>query len=211
MRAVTLVILLTAVVVVALVGGVPQRADVERWLGGVGPAAPALFVLLYAVITLFPVPKNLLSMLGGLIFGMWWGLILVWGAAVLGAVTAFLIGRWLGRDAVEELTGARVARIDELLARHGLLSIIAVRLVPVLPFTVINYSAGLTAVPFSAYLLGTGVGMVPGTVAYVALGAYATDLGSWQIITAVTALIVLTVAGVVAVRLGRGTPTEKAT
>ncbi len=211
MRAVILVVLLTAVVVVALLGGVPQRADVERWLAGVGPAAPALFVLLYAVITLFPVPKNLLSILGGLLFGMWWGLILVWGAAVLGAVAAFLIGRGLGRAAVEELTGARVARVDDVLSRHGLLSIIAVRLVPVLPFTVINYSAGLTAVPFSAYLLGTGVGMIPGTIAYVAIGAYATDLGSWQITAAATALILLTVAGVVAARLRRGTPTESPT
>ncbi len=210
-RAVMLVVLLTAVVVVALVGGVPQRADVERWLTGVGPAAPALFIILYAVISLFPVPKNVLSLLGGLLFGMWWGLILVWGGAVLGAVAAFWLGRGLGREAVEGLIGTRVARVDDVLARHGLFSIIAVRLVPVLPFTVINYSAGLTAVPFSAYLVGTGVGMIPGTLAYVALGAYATDLGSWQIIAAATALIVLTVAGVVAARLWRGMSTAKPT
>ncbi len=153
-------------------------------------------------------PKNLLGILGGLLFGMALGLLLVWGAAMLGAMAAFVIGRALGREAVEQMTGARVARVDEALARHGLLSVIAVRLVPVLPFTAINYSAGLTGLPYRAYLLGTAVGILPGTVAYVALGAYATDLSSWPIVAAVTALIVLTVAGVVAARLWRKPRTE---
>lgn len=209
-RAMILVVVLGAAVFVALIDGVPERVQIKGWMDGAGSLAPAAFVALYAVTTLFPVPKNVLSVLAGLMFGMAWGLILVWGAAMLGAVVAFALGRALGREAVEALTGARVARVDEVLARHGLLSIIGVRLVPVLPFTVINYSAGLTAVPFSAYLLGTAVGIVPGTVAFVALGAYSTDLGSWPIIAAVTALILLTVGGVVAARRWRS-PTKDPT
>lgn len=197
-RAIALAVVLTAVIVIAVVDGVPSRTQIEGWLDEAGPGAPAVFVLLYAVTTLFPVPKNVLSVLAGLMFGMVWGLILVWGAAMLGAVAAFALGRALGREAVEQLTGARVARVDAVLARHGLLSVIGVRLVPVLPFTAINYSAGLTGLPFSAYLFGTAVGIVPGTVAFVALGAYSTDLGSWPIITAVTVLILLTVGGVLA-------------
>lgn len=208
MRLVSFVVLLVLVVSVAAVGGLPHRDQIEGWVDAAGPAAPAAFVLLYAVITLFPVPKNLLGILGGLLFGMALGLLLVWGAAMLGAMAAFVIGRALGREAVEQMTGARVARVDEALARHGLLSVIAVRLVPVLPFTAINYSAGLTGLPYRAYLLGTAVGILPGTVAYVALGAYATDLSSWPIVAAVTALIVLTVAGVVAARLWRKPRTE---
>lgn len=208
MRAVTLVVLLAAVVVVAIAGGLPHQAEIEGWLASAGPAAPILFVILYAAITLFPVPKNLLGVLGGLLFGMGWGLLLVWGAAMVGAAAAFWIGRVLGREAVEQLTGARVSGVDELLRRHGLLSVIAVRLVPVLPFTAINYSAGLTAVSVRAYLVGTAIGILPGTVAYVALGAYMTDLGSWPIIAAVTVLVALSVGGVLAARQWRQGRTE---
>lgn len=199
----TLGLLLVLVVVVEFVGGVPTRAEVEAWVNQAGPLAPVYFLVIYAFTTLFPVPKNLLSVLAGLLFGMWWGLALVWVAAMVGAVTAFAIGRLLGREAVEQLTGARVASIDQILGRHGVVSMIGVRLIPVLPFTVINYTAGLTGLPLRAYVAGTAIGIIPGTVAFVALGAYSTDLGSWPIITAVSALIVLTVGGVVGARLWR--------
>lgn len=210
LRAVTLLVLLVVVVVVAVVGGAPQRGQVEGWLTAAGPGAPLVFVLVYALSTLFPVPKNVLSILAGLLFGMGWGLVLVWAAAVLGAVTAYQLGRSLGREAVEALTGARVAKVDEVLARHGLLSIIAVRLVPVLPFTAINYAAGLTAVTFPAYLLGTALGIIPGTIAYVALGAYATELSSWPFVAAAVTLLLLSVGGVVVARRWRARPGKTA-
>lgn len=88
-----------------------------------------------------------------------------------------MLGRALGRDAVERFTGARVAAIDDLLARRGLLAVLGVRLVPVVPFTAINYVAGLTAVRRRDYALGTALGIIPGTVAYVALGAFGLELG----------------------------------
>lgn len=202
---------LALVVIIEIVGGVPTRVEVERWVDQAGPFAPAFFVLIYAFTTLFPVPKNLLSVLAGLVFGMWLGLALVWVAAMLGAVAAFGIGRVLGREAVEQLTGARVATVDDVLTRHGTVSVIGVRLVPVLPFTAINYTAGLTGLPIRAYVIGTAIGIIPGTVAFVALGAYSTNLGSWPIIGAVTALIVLTVGGVVAARMWRRKSTTVAT
>ncbi len=199
----TLGALLVLVVVVEVVGGVPTRAEIEGWVDQAGPLAPLFFLVIYAFTTLFPVPKNLLSVAAGLLFGMGWGLALVWGGAMVGALAAFAIGRLLGREAVEQLTGARVAAIDDILNRHGLLSVIGVRLIPVLPFTAINYTAGLTGLPLRAYVVGTAVGIIPGTVAFVALGAYSTDLGSWPIIAAISALIVLTVGGVVGARLWR--------
>jgi len=210
LRAVTLTVLLVVVVLVAVVGGAPQRGQIEGWLTAAGPVAPLVFLLVYALSTLFPVPKNVLSILAGLLFGMGWGLVLVWAAAVLGAVTAYQLGRSLGREAVEALTGARLAKLDDVLARHGLLSIIAVRLVPVLPFTAINYAAGLTAVTFPAYLLGTALGIIPGTIAYVALGAYATELSSWPFVAAAVTLLLLSVGGVIAARRWRARPGKTA-
>ncbi len=123
------------------------------------------------------------------------GVALVLVAALLGAVGAFGLGRVLGRDAVERLTGARVARLDGLLRRRGLIAVIGMRLIPVLPFTAINYAAGLTAVRIRDYVIGTAVGIVPGTVAFVALGAYGSSPGSWPFILAVIALVGLTAGG----------------
>lgn len=104
----------------------------------------AVVVGLYAVATLAPVPKNVLSAAAGLLFGLLEGVLLVWLAALSGALIAFALGRSLGREAVERLTGARMARVDALLGRRGLLAVLGARLLPGLPFTAVNYGAGLT-------------------------------------------------------------------
>ena len=120
------------------------------------------FILGYAALTLAPVPKNVLSAAAGLVFGFAGGIAVVFIAAVLGSVAAFWLGRWLGREAVETLTGARVKKVDELLRRRGLAAMIGVRLVPVLPFTAINYTAGLTSIRWWPYFLGTAIGILLG-------------------------------------------------
>jgi uncharacterized membrane protein YdjX (TVP38/TMEM64 family) len=169
-----------------------------------GPAAPVLFVLGYAGLTLVPAPKNLLSALGGALFGLGTGLVVVWVAAMVGALTAFLIARGLGVRAVAWLSGRHRTRAQMLLERHGLASVVAVRLVPVAPFTVVNYAAGLAGVRTRDYVLGTGVGIVPGTLAYVAAGAYALQ-SPWRMAVAGAALLLLVlVGGHWARRLARG-------
>jgi uncharacterized membrane protein YdjX (TVP38/TMEM64 family) len=195
---VRLVVLASVLVVAAVVAasvGLPDAAQLRADIAAMGPAAPAVFVLLYALVTLVPLPKNVLSVIAGLFFGLTEGTVIVLLGALLGALTAFGLGRVLGREAVERLTGRRVARVDGLLSRHGLLAVLAVRLVPVLPFTAINYAAGLTAVRNRDYLVGTALGIIPGTIAYVSLGAYGTSPGSWPFTVAVLALVALTAGG----------------
>ncbi|MDK3257367.1 TVP38/TMEM64 family protein [Blastococcus capsensis] len=199
-RLTLLVLVVTLGAVVAALVGLPDAEQLRADVAAMGRAAPALFILLYAVATLAPLPKNVLSAAAGLLFGLVEGLVVVLLGALLGALAAFALGRALGRDAVERLTGARVARVDALLGRYGLLAVLGVRLVPVLPFTAINYAAGLTAVRIRDYVIGTALGIIPGTVAYVALGAYGTSPGSWPFVVAVLALVVLTAGGAVAAR-----------
>jgi uncharacterized membrane protein YdjX (TVP38/TMEM64 family) len=195
------VLLLGAAAVAAATVGVP---DLDQLRTDVADAGPVWFALVYAVATLAPLPKNMLSVAAGLVFGLVAGVVLVLVAAVLGATVAFGLGRVLGREAVERFTGARVARIDAAVRRRGLIAVIGLRLVPVLPFTAINYAAGLTAVRVRDYLLGTAVGIVPGTVAYVALGAYGSTPGEWPFIVAVVLLVALSAGGAVLVRRRRG-------
>jgi uncharacterized membrane protein YdjX (TVP38/TMEM64 family) len=187
--------LLVVLVAAAVVVGVPDADVLRAQVAGLGPVAPVVFVLLYAAVTLLPLPKNVITAVAGLLFGLVDGVLLVLPGAMLGALAAFGLGRWLGRDAVERFTGTRVARVDALLARRGLVAILVSRLVPVLPFTGINYAAGLTAIRLRDFVLGTAIGIVPGTVAYVALGAYGTSPTSWPFVTAVVALLVLSLGG----------------
>lgn len=203
LRAGALILILGVAITVAVVVGLPDVAALRADIAAAGPIAPAAFVLAYALATLAPVPKSVLSAIAGLLFGLVAGIVLVLVAAMLGALAAFLLGRVLGRGAVQRFTGARVARVDELLSRRGLIAVIGLRLVPVVPFTAINYTAGLTGVRLRDFTLGTAVGILPGTVAYVTLGTYGSAPGSWPFILSAAALGLLTAAGVVAARRSR--------
>lgn len=170
-----------------------------------GPLGAVAFIVGYALLCLLPAPKAVLTALGGALYGLWLGALLSWVAAMTGAVVAFGLGRALGRGAVDSLTGGRVARADRMLTEHGLGAVVAARLVPVVPFTAINYSAGLTGVKWRHYLVGSALGMVPGSLAYAALGAWGTD--PWGIFAGLAALVVLVVVGtLVARRLVAGDP-----
>ena len=202
-----LVLLLAAGVVVALVAPVSDRDALVSALGDDAPN-PWLFGLLYAAATLAPVPKNVLSAAAGFVFGLGPGGLLVWGAALCGAATAFWLGRALGRDGVERLARGHLARVDVLVDRYGGWAVLGLRLVPVVPFTALNYGSGLTSLSFRTYLLATAVGIVPGTVAYVALGAYGTDPGSPPFLVAAGALLTLSVCGLLLARRHRHRPPD---
>lgn len=191
----------TVFVAVAILVGIylplPSPDEIRASAGEAGWPGAVGFVVAYGLITLTPVPKNVVGIAGGVIWGFALGSLMVYVGALIGAALAFLIGRALGRESVERFTGARVERVDDVLRRRGLLSIIGVRLIPILPFTVINYTASLTAVRRRDYALGTAVGIVPGTLAYVAIGAFGLEPGA-GVYVALGVLGVLTLAGVVA-------------
>lgn len=188
-----LVAVLLAVFVVEQLRGWDDVRLLRERVDSAGPWGAVVFVAGYAVLCLLPTPKALITALGGVLFGWWLGALLSWVAALLGAAAAFGLGRALGRDAVDRLTRGRIERADQLLADHGFGAVLAARLTPVLPFTVINYAAGLTGVKWRRYALGSALGMVPGSLAYSALGAWGTD--PWGIFAGVAVLVALVVLG----------------
>jgi uncharacterized membrane protein YdjX (TVP38/TMEM64 family) len=162
------------------------------WMGGIGFAAS------YAAISLSPLPKTVFTLAAGAIFGVAEAIPVVVGGAVAGAVCAFFIGRVLGRDVVRRLTGQRMERLDDLLERRGLWALLVARLVPLVPFTAINYAAGLTRLPLLTFVFATIIGILPATTAYVTVGAYGGQPGSWPFLAAIASLVLLTAAGLVA-------------
>lgn len=197
-----LLVLVAAATFAVLVFPLPPVGQIRSFFAGTGWWGPVVFMLAYAALTLAPLPKSVLSIAAGLVFGLGAGTVFVYVAAMLGSVAAFWLGRWLGREAVEKFTGTRVEKVDRLLRRRGLAAMIGVRLVPVLPFTAINYAAGLTSIGWWHYFLGTAIGILPGTVSYVALGAFGLTPG-WQLDLALGTLGVLTVSGLLVAMLRR--------
>ncbi len=201
-----LIILATLLVsagVAAAVVGVPESEEIRQQVDDAGLWAPVAFIGIYALLTLLPLPKNVFSGIAGVLFGLTWGVTVVMAAALLGAAAAFALSRVLGRDGVERITGQRVERVDALLSRRGVLAVVVIRLIPVLPFTAINYIAGLTSVRTRDYAIGTTLGILPGTVSFVALGAYGTHPGSWPFVVSVVALVILTLGGLLVARRTR--------
>jgi uncharacterized membrane protein YdjX (TVP38/TMEM64 family) len=180
--------------------GVPPVEQIRAWVAGAGWAGPLLFAALYAGLTLTPAPIGVLSVGAGVLFGLPVGLTAVMAGALAGSTIAFGLSRALGRSAVQQIGGDRLARLDTLLRRRGLLAVVGVRLVPLLPFTALNYACGLSAVRTTDYLLGTAIGILPGAAAYVTIGAYGASPGSTPFLLAVCALGVLTIAGIVITR-----------
>ena len=145
------------------------------WVGQLGPWGPVIFIGLYIVATVLFVPGSALTLGAGALFGVAWGSVYVSIGATLGATAAFLVGRYLARNAIaKKIEGnARFAAIDKAVANEGWKIVGLTRLSPVFPFTLLNYAFGITQVKLSHYVLASWVGMMPGTVMYVYVGSLA--------------------------------------
>ena len=135
----------------------------------------AFFALYVAVASLSLPGAAILTLAGGGIFGFSWGLLLVSFASTLGATVSFLSARFVLRDSVQARFGARLAGINQGVARDGALYLFSLRLIPVLPFFVINLAMGLTPLPAWTFYWVSQLGMLAGTAVYVNAG---TELAS---------------------------------
>ncbi|HLM05567.1 MAG TPA: VTT domain-containing protein [Blastococcus sp.] len=181
LRAGLLAVLIGVGAVVALSVDLPDVSVVRGWLAGAGPAGWAALVAGVALVLLTPVPRTAVSVLVGLVTGFAAGLAVALAGGVLAAAVAFGLSRALGRPAVTRLGGRRVEQVDRLLRGRGFVAVLTGRLVPMVPFVVLSYAAGLTAVRLGPYLLATALGMLPSTVVQVGLGASAGTFDPWTL------------------------------
>ena len=134
---------------------------------GAHPGVMLAFVGLYGLAVTLGVPGTLLTVLGGTAFGLWPGIPLSLGGALLGAALAFAVGRGLGREYVQRRFGGAAARLGAL-ERPGaaFVTFFRARLIPFLPFAAINFAAGLTPARIGPFLAGTLAGILPSTFAW---------------------------------------------
>ena len=139
----------------------------------------AIYFLIYVAVTAFSLPgAAVMTLAGGAVFGLVWGVLLVSFASTLGATLAFLISRFVLRDMVRRRFGARLSTIDRGIAKDGAFYLFALRLVPVFPFFVINLLMGLTALGTTTFWWVSQLGMLPGTLVYVNAGRHLAQIRS---------------------------------
>lgn len=136
--------------------------DALKWYGQA--FGPVLATLGFAAALTLAVPLTFLTLVTLVAFGPIQGFFISIAAAALGAAVTFLLGKILGHEIVRRLGGTRVNLVSERLSRRGILAVVAVRMVPVAPFAIVNMIAGATHLSLRDMLLGTVVGMTPGTL-----------------------------------------------
>ncbi|WP_249265943.1 MULTISPECIES: TVP38/TMEM64 family protein [unclassified Pseudonocardia] len=169
-----LVLLASLVVLVARAYGVsvvPQFGEVRRVVEASGPWGPVVFVLLQVLLNVPPFPRTVFTVSAGVLFGAVSGTLLTLVATALAAIVAFLLVRVTGgRMVARWAEHPRAVWVRPRLDHHGTLAVTSLRLIPMVPFAAMNYLAGLSAVRFWPYLVGTILGSAPSTIAMVALG-----------------------------------------
>jgi uncharacterized membrane protein YdjX (TVP38/TMEM64 family) len=156
-----------------------QLARCELWCHEHPVAFTLGFALVFAALSAFTLPGcSVLSLMAGPLFGAVFGTLLVGVASTLGATASFLAARHLVRPAAQARFGYRLQPIEAFLARHGSWSLFMLRLVPVVPFPVLNPMLGITRMPLRAFLMPSLAGLTLGTVPYVWLGLSAQRIGS---------------------------------
>ncbi|MEM6445963.1 MAG: TVP38/TMEM64 family protein [Cyanobacteria bacterium P01_D01_bin.123] len=148
-----------------------DATTLQGWVRATGLWAPLVYVAAYVIATLLVLPSTVLNLSGGALFGPWMGTLLTSGGAIVAAIVAFIFARTLGREAIARRLAGRWQAMDAEVRRGGVFYMFAVRLVPVMPYGLVNFAAGLTSISLKDYVVGTSLGTVPSVLPFVLLGS----------------------------------------
>jgi uncharacterized membrane protein YdjX (TVP38/TMEM64 family) len=164
--------------------------EIRHWILSFGWFAPFLYIILYTLRPVILFPASILSFTGGLAFGSIWGSLFTLIGATTGAILSFFIARKLGKNLAKKEWTGKSAIIQKQLEEKGFFYVLLLRLIPIVNFDMISYLAGASKVHFRAFLFGTIIGIVPGTIAYNFLGASFVD-GDWVTIALALVIFIL--------------------
>jgi len=169
-RFIAILAAIVILIAVAVLVPLPTAVQLRDWATSVGPWFPLAFLAAHIVVTVFPFPRTVFTLAAGLLFGPYLGVPLAVLASTLSAVIALLLVRAAGWQLSRLIRHPRVDSLDARLRERGWPAIVSMRMIPAVPFSVVNYAAGASAVRVLPYTLATFVGLLPGTAAVVILG-----------------------------------------
>lgn len=192
-RVAALLLIILLLVTVVVVVPVPEADSVQETVSATGVWAPLTWLVLMVASTQLPLPRTVWTISAGLLFGALLGAVLALVGLAASALLSFVLVRRLGARAVRETSDpgnhARLAVIQELLAERGWVSVLGLRMIPAVPFSLLNYACAVTRIPTGPYLAATVFGSAPNTVATVVAADAVLNGGSpWTL--AVSAVVI---------------------
>ena len=154
----------------------PNTEGVQRLLASTPVWLPLVIIGLMILHTLVPVPAEFLALAAGMALGPLWGFVTIWVGALLGAYLGFLLARSFGQPVLRLLVNpARLERSQHWLQQIDIPILLAVRLLPVISFNLINFALGLTTISWWQFSWTTAIGIIPATILMVTFGAHLSD------------------------------------
>ena len=166
---------------------------IRDWILSFGVLSPIIYILLYTIRPLIFFPASILSIAGGLTFGVLMGTIYTIIGATSGAILSFYVARLLGKNMMNKDWKGNGKKIQYQMEKNGFLYILLFRFLPIINFDLISYLAGISKVRISAFFFGTLIGIIPGTFAYNFLGSSFISGNPKIIMAAVFVFLLLTI------------------
>ena len=165
--------------------------SMKNYISSFGMLAPAVYIIMFTIIPLTLFPDAVLALAGGMVFGVGCGTLYTILGAACGGTLSFFISRVFGRDLVKKLTKEKMQWFEDGIEKRGFLFILLLRLIPLIPFDVISYGAGLSKIRYRDFIVATFLGIIPGVWVYSNLGDKSGNLFSIEFLEAVAILIML--------------------
>ena len=185
---------LVAIGALAATGNIPSSSEARDFVDDLGALGPILYVPLFVLVN-FIIAWPILAGAGGLLFGTAAGTPLARLGVTAAALAQMAVARRLAGDHRGRLLPKRTKRVENFLTENGTLAVMESRVLPVLPYGIVNYSAGMTHLPYSAMAVGTLIGAAPKVFVYTALGGNLDDLTSPEAVIALVLWVLLGLAG----------------
>jgi uncharacterized membrane protein YdjX (TVP38/TMEM64 family) len=166
---VLIIVIVTLFIVMNLYGFGQNIQELRHWIQAQGFWGPVAFFIIYLGAVIATIPGTIFGVIAGGLFGSLVGVILISVSSTVGASICFLIARYFARDTVARwlLKNKTMKRLDELTENQGMMIVGLTRLIPLFPFTLLNYGFGLTKVSFKTYVFWSWLCMLPGTIIVV--------------------------------------------
>lgn len=154
-----------------------DQQKLRAWIQNFGVWGPIIYMFIYLVAPALFLPGLPITLVGGLLFGHFWGVVYSIFSATGGSCVAFLVARYLGREWVgSKIKGTKLGKLDAEVEKQGWKIVAFTRLIPLFPFNLLNYAFGLTNIKLSHYALTSFICMLPACIAYIVFGSSLLDL-----------------------------------
>ncbi|MGL5754267.1 MAG: TVP38/TMEM64 family protein [Paraclostridium sp.] len=191
--------ILVSVIIILILGSIIYKLfsmnidveDIQVYVSSFGKLAPIVYIIMFALVPLTLFPDSILAIGGGIVFGLAKGYIYTVIGALIGASISFYISRKLGRNFVKKITNEKLDNIENIINSKGFFVVLILRLIPLFPFDIISYSAGLTSIKYKDFLMATIIGTVPGILVFTNIGAQSVNIGSNSFYISIIALVIL--------------------